>query len=174
MLTSVEVEQVQFTTVRLRMGYDMREVDLFLDAVIETLRGFEHGRAARPSRSDHTERDVAAVRFSTTRFGEGYDQEEVDQLLQRVATTLASYAASPSATETAQPSPVVAPENKAGFAEAGGLTANQLVNQLQNLHAVQFGAAQTASVQARTPDGKIFTVSAVIPAPTGLVLVLGH
>jgi hypothetical protein len=44
----------------------------------------------------------------------------------------------------------------------------------RRLHAVLFGAAQTAPVQARTPDGKIFTVSAVMPTPSGLVLALGR
>ena len=42
------------------------------------------------------------------------------------------------------------------------------------LHAVQFGAAQTAPVQARTPDGKIFTRVGGHAHPFGLVLALGR
>jgi DivIVA domain-containing protein len=174
MLTSGEVKKVEFSTVRLRLGYDMQEVDLFLDTVIETLRGLEHGRVARPSMPLVTAQDVAAVRFSTTKVREGYDPEEVDQFVHQVAGTLAAYAASPSAPESAQPPPAVAPDGTMGSAASVGLTANELVVQLQNLHAVLFGAAQTAPVQARTPDGKIFTVSAVMPTPSGLVLALGR
>lgn len=174
MVTSEQVAQIEFTTVRLRVGYDMQEVDLFLDAVIETLRGLEHGADARPAEPHVTARDVAAVQFSTTKIREGYDQEEVDQFVQQVVATLASYAASPSAAAPERPSPAVALDDNAGSATSSGLTASELVRQVQNLHAVQFGAAQTAPVQARTPAGEIFTVSAVTPTTSGLVLELGH
>ncbi len=174
MVTSEQVAQIEFTTVRLRVGYDMQEVDLFLDSVIETLRGLEQGRDARPAEPHVTARDVAAVQFSTTKIREGYDQEEVDQFVQQVASTLASHAASPSAAAPARPSPAAALDDDAGSTASGGLSASELVRQVQNLHAVQFGAAQTAPVQARTPTGEIFTVSAVMPTPSGLMLELGR
>lgn len=47
MLTSKDVTRQTFTPTTMRHGYDVREVDDFLDRVIETLRFYEQG--GRPS-----------------------------------------------------------------------------------------------------------------------------
>ena len=43
MLTSKDVTRQNFTPTSMRRGYDEREVDDFLDLVIETLRYYEQG-----------------------------------------------------------------------------------------------------------------------------------
>lgn len=47
-LLADDVRAVRFSPVRLREGYDMREVDLFLDDVEAELRRHEAARAACP------------------------------------------------------------------------------------------------------------------------------
>ena len=50
MLTSKDVTRQVFTQTSMRRGYDEREVDDFLDEVIETLRYYEQGgRPASPA-----------------------------------------------------------------------------------------------------------------------------
>lgn len=71
---------VRFTTTRLSGGYDMQEVDDFLDRVEPVLRGT---CAAGPGASI-TPEEVLQLRFSSTRFGEGYAMDEVDDLLDSV------------------------------------------------------------------------------------------
>ena len=48
MLTSRDVTNHHFTTTSLRRGYDEREVDEFLDQVVETLRYYEQGGRPGP------------------------------------------------------------------------------------------------------------------------------
>lgn len=84
-ITAEEVASAQFTVTSFREGYDSEDVDAFLAACVETLRGLEGG-----ARSDAriTAKQVAAARFGQTKFRAGYDQNEVDDLLDRVAATL--------------------------------------------------------------------------------------
>jgi DivIVA domain-containing protein len=72
----------QFSTTRLRPGYDPGEVDAFLAAVRETLLGIRE-----PSL---TTDDIRNKQFSTTRLRPGYDQEEVDAFLDAAELRLAS------------------------------------------------------------------------------------
>ena len=48
MLTSRDVTRQNFTQTSMRRGYDEREVDDFLDLVIETLRYYEQGGRPGP------------------------------------------------------------------------------------------------------------------------------
>ena len=72
----------QFSTSRLRPGYDPDEVDAFLEAIRETFLGVREPFL--------TSDDVRNKRFSTTRLRPGYDQEEVDALLDEVELRLAA------------------------------------------------------------------------------------
>ena len=90
-----EVANKRFTPVRLREGYDMGEVDQFLDEVAEELRRrakaigellFRGNKS--PFRAGLTKEDVANKRFTTVRFREGYDMGEVDLFLDQVEVTL--------------------------------------------------------------------------------------
>jgi DivIVA domain-containing protein len=78
-----DVRQVRFARATLRAGYNLDEVDEFLDRVERQLLGGP-GRPARPL----TAQDVIEQRFRATRFRAGYDQDEVDDFLDRIVTEL--------------------------------------------------------------------------------------
>jgi len=67
------VDQVRFTPVRVREGYDMAEIDGFLDHVVEAA---ERGEPIAPM--------VDRVTFTRVRFREGYEIGEVDQFLRQL------------------------------------------------------------------------------------------
>ncbi|MGH3346390.1 MAG: DivIVA domain-containing protein [Nocardioides sp.] len=67
------IENVRFTPVRAMEGYDMGEVDQFLDKLVGALT------AGGPVVAM-----IDGVDFTTTRWREGYDVGDVDRLLQRV------------------------------------------------------------------------------------------
>lgn len=66
MLTSRDVTRQNFTTTTMRRGYDEREVDDFLDLVIDTLRYYEQGGRPTPppAAPDRTDSDGLAQRAS--------------------------------------------------------------------------------------------------------------
>lgn len=68
------IREARFKPVRFATGYDMREVDDFLDRLVEAL---STGRPVRPL--------IAAAVFGSTRMREGYSQADVDALLAEVA-----------------------------------------------------------------------------------------
>src|SRR5690625_33271 len=67
-LTPEDVDNTRFTTVRLREGYDMQEVDLFLDEVQEEL--------ARLNRENDELRDRLAAGMGDATVGEGRQQDQ--------------------------------------------------------------------------------------------------
>jgi DivIVA domain-containing protein len=73
-----------FSTTRLRPGYDMEEVDAFLDAIRDTFLGIRE-----PSLTPH---EIRTKRFPTTRLRPGYDEEEVDAFLDAAELRLAAQA----------------------------------------------------------------------------------
>ena len=76
------VEARKFSTTRLRPGYDMEEVDVFLTAIRDSFLGVR-----RPSlRPD----EIRYKQFSTTRLRPGYDEEEVDAFLDEAELRLAA------------------------------------------------------------------------------------
>jgi DivIVA domain-containing protein len=71
MLTSKDVTRQDFTPTSMRRGYDEREVDDFLDRVIDTLRYYEQGgrpgpqapeAPGRPDASKHGQRASRSLR----------------------------------------------------------------------------------------------------------------
>jgi DivIVA domain-containing protein len=56
-------------------GYDIAEVDVFVDRVMATVNG-------QPVERPVTAREVQNVQFSPVRFREGYDVVEVDLFLE--------------------------------------------------------------------------------------------
>jgi DivIVA domain-containing protein len=66
----------RFTPVRLREGYDVEEVDVFVDRVMATVNG-------QPVERPVTAREIRNAQFSPVRLREGYDVFEVDQFLER-------------------------------------------------------------------------------------------
>lgn len=73
------IQNVEFSGAGVRAGYDVRDVDAFLDRVIDGLRG-----AAPPI----TARDVRESAFRSVRLGPGYDESEVDRFLSQLAAAL--------------------------------------------------------------------------------------
>lgn len=78
------VRTTQFSTTRLRPGYDMEKVDAFLSAIGDTFLGIRE-----PSL---TPDEIRTKRFSTTRLRPGYDEEEVDAFLDEAEVRLAARA----------------------------------------------------------------------------------
>ncbi|WP_131737998.1 DivIVA domain-containing protein [Actinomadura roseirufa] len=73
------IQNARFSSARLRSGYDVRDVDAFLDRIVAGLRG-----AAPPV----TARDVRESAFRVVRLGPGYDEQEVDRFLVQLAGAL--------------------------------------------------------------------------------------
>ncbi|NYE12114.1 DivIVA domain-containing protein [Actinomadura citrea] len=73
------IQNARFSGAGLRPGYDVRDVDAFLERVIAGLRG-----VAPPV----TARDVRESAFRTVRFGPSYDEQEVDRFLLQLAAAL--------------------------------------------------------------------------------------
>ena len=67
--------------VRFKEGYDMGEVDAFLDRLFATVEGRPDGRPV-------TVDEVKAVLFTPVRMREGYEVEDVDEFLDLAATWL--------------------------------------------------------------------------------------
>jgi DivIVA domain-containing protein len=63
-----------FTPVRLREGYDLEQVDEFVDRVLATVNGLPVDRPV-------TVRELRKVQFTPVRLSEGYDVQEVDNWL---------------------------------------------------------------------------------------------
>lgn len=82
LLSPDDVHRMQFTQAAVgRRGYDIEEVDAFLDLVAATLA---HGAPG-----SLTVTDVRAVRFTEARLGtRGYTRDEVDAFLDLVVTAL--------------------------------------------------------------------------------------
>lgn len=75
MVSVDDIRNKTFQTVRFREGYDVDEVDDFLDEVIDRMK------AGNPM----TAAELAARTFQTVRFKEGYDVAEVDGFLDELA-----------------------------------------------------------------------------------------
>ncbi|QFG25489.1 DivIVA domain-containing protein [Actinomadura sp. WMMB 499] len=73
------IQNARFPSVRVRTGYDVRDVDAFLERVIAGLRG-----TAPPV----TPADVRASVFRMTRLSPGYDVGEVDTFLTQLTDAL--------------------------------------------------------------------------------------
>jgi DivIVA domain-containing protein len=65
----------RFSPVKFREGYDMSEVDDFVDRVMATVNGLP---VDRPVTVD----EIRSVQFSPVRIREGYDVTEVDLFLE--------------------------------------------------------------------------------------------
>ena len=71
-----------FSTTRLRPGYDIGEVDAFVEVIRQTFLGI--------SEPSLTADEIRDKQFSTTRLRPGYDEEEVDAFLDVVELRLAA------------------------------------------------------------------------------------
>ncbi|MBD9699260.1 DivIVA domain-containing protein [Flavimobilis sp. GY10621] len=83
MLTSDDLISRKFTATKFREGYDIVEVDDFLDVVAAALRRHERGEPLGLSIAD-----IETQRFTATKLREGYDIVDVDTLLDEITATL--------------------------------------------------------------------------------------
>lgn len=119
MLTSNEVRVAEFSTVRVVAGYEMAEVDDFLDRLADCLAAYEQGGSGRYLTAD----EVADAQFTATRIREGYRTEEVDELLDQALETLRGYeaAAAPATAAVTPAADSLAPPSSAGAPAADPL-----------------------------------------------------
>jgi DivIVA domain-containing protein len=83
-ITAQELSAVKLSRVRWREGYDIAQVDTFLAAAVAALGAGAPGAGGAAMRPQ----DVVDERFRTTMLRTGYSQDEVDDLLDRVAAGL--------------------------------------------------------------------------------------
>jgi len=111
-MKSTDVAKKKFRPVKWAEGYDVDQVDAFLDRVQATLAAHERGGAgaslpdgmlaraaaaaagstgtAVPADGLCTPEDVVGARFAPTKFRQGYHQGEVDDFLDEVVAALRS------------------------------------------------------------------------------------
>jgi DivIVA domain-containing protein len=89
-----EINQIRFTPVRLREGYEMGGVDQLLDRLVGALEAQEP-----------VDDLVRAARFTPVRLREAYDMGEVDRFLDRVVSAAATADRTPSAYVDVTPPP---------------------------------------------------------------------
>ncbi|MFF2620401.1 DivIVA domain-containing protein [Oerskovia jenensis] len=176
MLTADQVLNTKFSATKFREGYDVEQVDLYLDRVTATLTAYEAG--GRPGTGLLTSAEARSVRFSATKWREGYDVTEVDDLIDGIVGTLASYEAGPapapsSPHPTAAASDAVGPQDAPGAPEpaagVGGkpLGIHDLTTQLQYARIRANGSDRLVVL---LPDGTTASVTALDAGPQGITL----
>lgn len=103
MISADAITSRTFTTVRFKEGYSTREVDDFLDEIVDRMATGDHSLARR----------IKEKTFSNVRFRGGYDIDEVDDFLDEVARGLEGDAGASTASAAAaipDPHETVAPE----------------------------------------------------------------
>ncbi|MBU4215434.1 MAG: DivIVA domain-containing protein [Actinobacteria bacterium] len=131
-----------------------------MDRVVDTLN-------AAPGTEPVTVAQVQSVRFTATKFRDGYEQDQVDTFLDEVVATLQERALVARQVPLTQvpprdPPPLV----------AGALTASELLSRLQLARAVQVSTAPD-TVLLRLPDGTARGLVDVRVTPDGLEVVAG-
>jgi len=90
LLHSSSLAGATFTATRFRSGYSIAGVDGFLAAARELIGAYE--RSGRPTDpAPFASADIVNVRFTTTSWRRGYEQDEVGAVLTRIIATLAYY-----------------------------------------------------------------------------------
>lgn len=82
-MTGERVHAARFAVTKFREGYEMDQVDDFLDRIATALDVAAEGGV--PSLSVD---DVLEMRFTATKYREGYDQDQVDDFLDQVIRTM--------------------------------------------------------------------------------------
>ncbi|OCI33141.1 DivIVA domain-containing protein [Oerskovia enterophila] len=177
MLSAQQVLDTTFTATKFREGYDVEQVDIYLDDVSATLKAYEAG--GRPGPGLLTSVEARGARFSATKWREGYDVTEVDDLIDSIVGTLQSYEARP--TPALHPTDAVsdavgqqdttAPPSPAAGAAAGDgarpLGIHDLTTQLQYARVRANGSDRLVVL---LPDGSTAHVTALDAGPHGITL----
>lgn len=100
MISSNDLPQARFMVRKIREGYDINEVDDYLDLLSETLKVHETGRSMLSGSAQLvTAEQVMNHRFTATKFRAGYDVVQVGAFLDKVFSALQTYEKNGSATE---------------------------------------------------------------------------
>lgn len=113
MISADAITSRTFTTVRFKEGYSTREVDDFLDEIVDRMATGDHSLARR----------IKEKTFSNVRFREGYDIDEVDDFLDEVARGLEGDASASTAAAIPDPHETVAPEPGTSYTSDANLAA---------------------------------------------------
>lgn len=117
MISADAITSRTFTTVRFKEGYSAREVDDFLDEIVDRMATDDHSLARR----------IKEKTFSNVRFRGGYDIDEVDDFLDEVARGLEGDAGASTGASTAaaipDPHETVAPEPGTSYTSDANLVA---------------------------------------------------
>lgn len=116
MISADAITSRTFTTVRFKEGYSAREVDDFLDEIVDRMATGDHSLARR----------IKEKTFSNVRFRGGYDIDEVDDFLDEVARGLEGDAGASTASAAAaipDPHETVAPEPGTSYTSDANLVA---------------------------------------------------
>lgn len=194
MISAHDVLNARFMPTKFREGYEMAEVDQFLDQIARTLGRLESGytsdadggRLIAPN-------DILNKRFVPTKFRGGYDIDQVDDFLDKVQATLTEYVAratrgeltpgtdvavapltqaTPDQPEPALPEPAVAEPLVPREPSPDAMRAGDVLREIQYARATSFGDARE-SLTVRTPDGSAFSVVGVEKTESGLVIRIG-
>ena len=198
MLTADDVLTHTFPTTKFRQGYDVLDVDDFLDRVIAAFRYYETGGAQGSlMRSD----EVRAMKFPVTKFREGYELDGVDSFLDEVEQCLTGlekavaaghqpplrhypqehqhpqqgYQQAPqqptqhSATDLLPP---LSPHAREDYPAQVALDLTSLVNELQRSYLLS-AIPSTSTPVVITPDGREYVVRAVTRDSGQVVLEVG-
>ncbi|MFD6165867.1 DivIVA domain-containing protein [Oerskovia sp. NPDC060287] len=173
MLTAQQVLDTTFTATKFREGYDVEQVDIYLDDVSATLKAYEAG--GRPGTGLLTSVEARDARFSATKWREGYDVTEVDDLIDAIVGTLQSYEARP----TPAPHPTGAVSDAVGQQDTTAtpsaatgdgtrpLGIHDLTTQLQYARVRANGSDRLVVL---LPDGSTAHVTALEAGPHGITL----
>ncbi|MGW6003813.1 DivIVA domain-containing protein [Oerskovia enterophila] len=177
MLTAQQVLDTTFTATKFREGYDVEQVDIYLDDVSATLKAYEAG--GRPGTGLLTSVEARDARFAATKWREGYDVTEVDDLIDSIVSTLQSYETRP--TPAPHPTDVASdavgqhdapalPSPAAGSAardDTRPLGIHDLTTQLQYARVRANGSDRLVVL---LPDGSTAHVTALEAGPQGITL----
>ena len=175
MLTAQQVLDTTFTATKFREGYDVEQVDIYLDDVSATLKAYEAG--GRPGTGLLTSAAAGDVRFSATKWREGYEVTEVDELIDAIVGTLRSYESGPTPTSPLTvPHPTAAARDDVGQQDAPApdhapgarpLGIHDLTTQLQYARVRANGSDRLVVL---LPDGSSAHVTALDAGPQGITL----
>jgi len=176
MITAEDVRSRKFSTTKFREGYDIEEVDGYLDEIGQTLQSLETGAAPTTPGLLGPE-DVLAKVFDTVKFREGYAIDEVDDLLDVVVQALQEHKARALATgaQPLVPAPPTGSQPTAPHptgsqpAVPTSTGAQAAVQSLRELHASPAGLSPAAAVRA-LDTGASVTSTPLPPDPEAAAL----
>lgn len=121
------IHDVRFTPVRLREGYDMGEVDDFLDELVDAVA---MGRPLQPL--------VDAARFTPVRMREGYVIGDVDAFLEQLAVDASTAGASEPGSEVVGPGGAGGPVHRPTQTDPPSSVTSSVVSEQRGLFARLF------------------------------------